>query len=876
MNSAQFEISIQVPEEPHRQLVVGPGCYLIGRDAACQIHLDFLEVSFHHARLTLQNDAAWIEDLGSSNGVVVDGRRIESRFRFSLPGKIHLGGARLEIHLGAGNGSELAGLVKESQPQRGLPFEGLRERRYKVGELLAQGGMGAILQAQDLNLRRTVAMKVVLPDKRASPESLSRFVQEAQVMGQLEHPNIVPLHELALNAQGEVFYTMKLIKGRTLGQLLEQIHHSDQATLAAYPLAQLLTVFQKVCDAIAFAHSKGVIHRDLKPENIMIGEYGEVLVMDWGLAKLRSEQRISIGLQSSGFADCPVRASGPMPTLEGRIMGTPHYMSPEQAKGTVLEIDERTDIFALGGILYHLLTFRPPVTGSTLHEVLGKINAGLIKPPVAFNRGPGQLNQPPEMESARSVCFPHCPGGRIPEALSAVAMKALSIDPLQRYQTVQMLQEDLAAYQQGFATSAENAGFWKLMNLAIKRRKTEVTLVAASLSIIFFLAAGFLWKMNRTLAELRRAAPSFYAEAQQLVEEGKLKPALQRITYALSLIPGDVNFYCLKGNIHQSLLQFELARDDYLQALKSDPDRMVAAESLALCQKILQRTAATNALDIETLQELRLTMLRQQRFAEALAISARIGKADQQFLDQWRSLLNKAGVSGLLTKDPDGVLRLGLKQSPIRDLTPLRGLPLTSLDLTGCTNISDLKPLQGLPLRDLRLENCSVSDLSPITGMPLISLWLNGTRVTEISALRGMHLQQLVLGNTKVNDISALQGMPLGDLNLGWTRVKDISALHGMAIGWLNLSGTPVSDLTPLQGTPLGCLLLDQCPNLQDLTPLAECKALDTLTIPEHVKNIEFLRRLPAIKKLGYTVPRLGSDLIQPATEFWREYDARK
>ena len=523
MNSTRFEIAVLAGEGPTRRLVLGLGSYLIGRDAACQIHLDGPDVSFHHARLTLEADAVWVEDLGSSNGVIVDGQTIAGRSRFSPPRRIQLERVWLEIHLAPGGEPESDGSAKGGQPEEDFPFGALRERRYKVGDLLAQGGMGAVLQAQDLNLRRMVAMKVVLPDKRASRESISRFIQEAQVMGQLEHPNIVPLHELALNAQGEVFYTMKLIKGRSLGQILEQIRQSDQGMLAAHPLAQLLTIFQKICDAVAFAHSKGVVHRDLKPDNIMIGEYGEVLVSDWGLAKLKSDQRISTGLENSTLEDFSAQTSGGVPTLEGRIMGTPHYMAPEQAKGRVQEIDERTDIFALGGILYQLLTFRPPTTGGTLHELLEKIKTGQIKPPAAYNRAPTSLEQEAATEPAGPAFFPHCPNGRIPEALSAVAMKALSVHPLQRYQTVQSLQQDIAAYQQGFATSAEEAGPWKLLILAMKRRKTEVSLIVASLAVIFVLAAGFMWKVSRVLAELRKAAPSFGAEARSLVEEGQIQ-----------------------------------------------------------------------------------------------------------------------------------------------------------------------------------------------------------------------------------------------------------------------------------------------------------------------------------------------------------------
>ncbi len=149
--------------------------------------------------------------------------------------------------------------------------------------------MGAILDAKDGAIRRRVAMKVILRDD--SLESAIRFVEEAQITGQLEHPNIVPVHELALNEKGQPYYTMKFVRGITLKKVLELLRAGVASTVEKYPLGNLLTIFQKVCDAVAFAHSNKVIHRDLKPENIMIGDFGEVLLMDWGLAKFLQNRR---------------------------------------------------------------------------------------------------------------------------------------------------------------------------------------------------------------------------------------------------------------------------------------------------------------------------------------------------------------------------------------------------------------------------------------------------------------------------------------------------------------------------------------------------------------------------------------------------------
>jgi serine/threonine protein kinase len=174
--------------------------------------------------------------------------------------------------------------------RRVLPEEFLRGRKYEIGGLIAQGGMGAILDAHEATTQRTVAMKVMLANM--SEGDVLRFIEEAQITSQLEHPNIVPVHELGVDEHDQVFYTMKLVQGVTLRQVLEKLRAGDAATVAAYPLRRLLTVLLRVCDAMAFAHSRGVIHRDLKPDNVMIGDFGEVLVMDWGLAKrVRNDAR---------------------------------------------------------------------------------------------------------------------------------------------------------------------------------------------------------------------------------------------------------------------------------------------------------------------------------------------------------------------------------------------------------------------------------------------------------------------------------------------------------------------------------------------------------------------------------------------------------
>ena len=415
---------------------------------------------------------------------------------------------------------------------------------YRPGREIARGGMGAVLDARDQKFARSVAMKVMLR-RDASAVETQRFHQEAIVLGQLAHPNIVPVHDLGTDAQGRHFYTMKLVQGVTLHEVIGKLKAGDKETLAKYPLNVLLTVFQKVCDAVAFAHSRGIIHRDLKPQNIMVGEFGEVLVMDWGLAKLMPGSTAVSAVQPpgptgptgtlvlapgqpaaaaaaasqadetviSGTGSEPVTSqeplifsgdqdsltapvSGTQLTLEGTVMGTPNYMSPEQAGGLNAGLDERSDIYSLGGVLYAILTLHPPVEGRDVDVVLADVRGGNITPP------------------GEAADLPHMPGGQVPEALAAVAMKALQTVCTERYQTVAQLADDIEAYQGGFATSAENASALTLVRLFIHRHKT----LTAAAALFVLLTIAFVTKVISSEQKARTNAEQAEANAKTAQE----------------------------------------------------------------------------------------------------------------------------------------------------------------------------------------------------------------------------------------------------------------------------------------------------------------------------------------------------------------------
>ena len=370
---------------------------------------------------------------------------------------------------------------------------------YQIGSEIARGGMGSILEAEDCKLKRTVAIKVMLLDASTDTSTRQRFLREAEVLAMLAHPNIVPIHDIVWEDGLPLFYSMKMVKGRTLQHILTALQHHEPKAVRDYTLDRLLLIFRKVCDAMAFAHSKGVLHRDLKPENIMVGEFGEVLVMDWGLAKQLMVEELMVDSQSPDASGLSTINSQLSATLDGAVMGTPQYMSPEQAMGQVNELDERSDIFSLGGILYAILTLRPPVEGATLQEVLDKVISAQITSPSATTTDRGKKVRKGDVLEAKLIKpLPHAPGGRVPAALSSVAMKALRLEKEQRYQDVSALSADIEAYQGGFATAAEQAGALKQLKLLLLRHKA----VAASLLVLLLVSAGFVLKV---LASERKA-----------------------------------------------------------------------------------------------------------------------------------------------------------------------------------------------------------------------------------------------------------------------------------------------------------------------------------------------------------------------------------
>ena len=256
-----------------------------------------------------------------------------------------------------------ARLVRPRSPE--LPETNGQPMRYHLVGELARGGMGVILKGRDVDLGRDLAIKVILDEHRDAPEIVRRFVEEAQIGGQLQHPGIVPVHELGRLPDGRLYIAMKLIRGRTLAALLED----RGGPIDDRP--RFLSIFEQVCQTMAYAHSRGVVHRDLKPSNVMAGDFGEVHVMDWGLAKVLDEGGVADEMRAKRGRDeaSAIRTfrtgSEAGESLAGSVLGTPAYMAPEQARGEIDTVDERADVFGLGSILCEILSGQPAYAGRT-------------------------------------------------------------------------------------------------------------------------------------------------------------------------------------------------------------------------------------------------------------------------------------------------------------------------------------------------------------------------------------------------------------------------------------------------------------------------------------------------------------------------------
>ena len=578
--------------------------------------------------------------------------------------------------------------------------------KYDVTGQVGVGGMKTVHRAHDRNADRDVALAMLRTDAPRSAQE-RRFLREARITAALEHPNIVPVHELGLDASNRPYFTMKLLGGENLHDILNHLDLDDPAYLKQYPLGRLLEIFRNVCNAAAFAHSRGVVHLDLKPANIQVGSFGEVLVLDWGLAKI-------LDREGETLTSPPVHLPEILREVpvEGAVRGTPGYMAPEQERGNFAALDQRTDIYALGAVLQSMLHGKRSM----------RANKALRKAPAA---------------------------------LDAVVAKAMAAEPRDRYQSVEELARDVRAFVGGFAVSAQTVGLGTLFWLFVKRHKAVSVVIVTSLVTITVLLTVFIIKITQserravdTLAQLREeqaekfrlgrfATPQLLIHADGLLRNVNYDDALSELNLILTLDKSMTEAWVRKGYLHLGREEFDDAMRSFDRvpnlALRAKRDKTLRPAELA--EKYRPLVRATGSLSYTQLHQLIDDITNKANgispeFQE-LALGQLFQRVNQsgpldvdhlEFVGTMLCQFNPSVTNAVYqyVTDENG-LNLDFHGDRMTQLMPLNGLPIYSLDLSG-TAVVDLRWLHNSGLEVLGISGTPVKDLTPIFNLPITEL----------------------------------------------------------------------------------------------------------------------------------------------------------
>ncbi len=420
--------------------------------------------------------------------------------------------------------------------------------RYSPIKDIGSGGIGRVILAFDIHTGRNIAIKELLlqtagqsgKNSTISPDE-ARFLREARLTAQLEHPSIIPVYEIGRRADNSIYYTMKYVKGRTLSDALRNSSTLNERL-------RFLSHFLNLCNAIAYAHSKGVIHRDIKPQNIMIGEFGETVVLDWGLAKIKNIDEAENEKFTNQMKLLKDAAAGK--TVAGEVMGTPQYMSPEQAYGDVNNIDEKSDIYSLGAVLYEILTGFPPFEGGSPLTIIKDVRAYL--------RGEKGITPVKEIE-------PECP-----DELAAIATKALSASIDKRYQSVIDLIDDVEAYMAGRKVTGHKYSLFSYIRYLLRREKTSFIFTFILLSILS-VSIYLITYVNKLKWE---TDINLYSERVfKALDNNEFIPAAYYATLATASTKSNDGFFPIRENYFvRSLINAFALPEKQITALDISPD----------------------------------------------------------------------------------------------------------------------------------------------------------------------------------------------------------------------------------------------------------------------------------------------------------------
>jgi eukaryotic-like serine/threonine-protein kinase len=771
--------------------------------------------------------------------------------------------------------------------------------KYRLAEAIGEGGMGSVwLAHQSEPVKRKVAVKLIKAGMD-SRQVVVRFEAERQALAMMDHPNIAKILDGGLH-DNRPYFVMELVKGIPITEYCDRQKLTPQ---------QRLELFVPVCQAIQHAHQKGIIHRDIKPSNVLVAMYDDKpvpKVIDFGVAKATG------GALTDHTFD----------TGYGSIIGTPQYMSPEQATFNNLDIDTRSDVYSLGVLLYELLAGSPPFASDELKkrgllEILRvvreeeppkpstKLSTNAALPSLSANRG----TEPKKLT------------GLLRNELDWIVMKALEKDRTRRYDTANGFAADIRRFLANEPVVARPPSRAYKLQKSWQRNKLAFVAVAAVVASLLFGIGVSLWQANRAeqearravaaLEELRDTAPAFVEQARALTAKEQFTEAIDKLDYAAKLRPEEAEYLVLKANLLQCQFHFAEAARVYQTALDLRPSDK-AKVNLELCDELQTATrAADGKLSRESLGRLLAVMQQDQRTAaELMPVSRLLGGEKKLLLAYWLERLKALPLSAekplekRLTVLEDGQLSLDLSRTSVTDLTTLTGAPLANLNLSDAKELVSLEALRGMKLKQLSTAGTKVADLSPLEKMQsLRKLDLKATPVSDLTALAGIPLKEIVLTGCPVRDISPLRGAPLEELSIMETRVTSLAPLLGMPLKYLDMGLVPVTDFTPLQGLPLevcnlpGCQLTDlnilrgcplrelmlwNCASARNYAVLNEIKTLELLILPTtfrqlpgpEIAAIEALRSHPKLKQLG-AENTLGLDhtTTRSTESFWKEYD---
>ena len=520
-----------------------------------------------------------------------------------------------------------------------------------------------------------------------------QFIREALLTASLEHPNIMPVYDIGYDQNQQAFFTMKLSGEENLGEIIRK----KGANLDDWPLSKRLNLFLRICDGVAYAHSRHILHLDLKPDNIQIGEFGEELICDWGLAWILFDEDEG-NINPNLFND----------TAYDKIKGTPGYMAPEQLNTHQIQFDRRTDIYALGGILYSLVTNKSPMAGAGLHTIISKTINGNIP-------------------SVRSLGA----NNDIPIAINAVIMKAMSLDPEDRYQEVPDLKEDIKSYLNGFATAAENVSFLNSLSLLIKRHRT----LSLSLAFIFLLTIGFIARLRFSeqkavkLSDLytqeqnnlnhlkNESVPNLYNLALFNLENMALEETRNTLIFAESLSKNNYKTLKLLAEVNFSLHRFNEAKNYFEKISETDHQLYQLSVKYASLKNDQENLSTKDCLDI--IKSL-YSSLQAVRFAKACLNSKKANFKDQIHLYDL-ALRKKNRYNGA---------------SLIKFETYLGK---NTLDLSGYRNFIDfqMRMLKGLKIHKLIIKDINLGqwELIHLAKVPLEEIDLRLNKPVQLDIL---------------------------------------------------------------------------------------------------------------------------------------------